>query len=253
MIMNYNLITCLILFVCLIMIIFIHELCHLFAGCLIGKKPKIISIGFWRPYIKCSIQGIECRFTPFLFGGFVSFAENLNLSTEEVKKLSLSKQIFIYSTGCIGNFVSGTIVLLLMGLYLYKTSLAETFKATGVVIFENIIFSYTATTALITNQFFEADISQTLLLITKISESGNLLIAVVLLFLLVFALLSAITGVMNLIPFPPLDGWHIVQGVIEKVRGKKFSYSTNLVLTYLGLGSVILFSLYIIYCGAVKL
>ena len=253
MTMNYNVITCLILFVCLVMIIFIHELCHLFAGCLVGKKPKIISIGFWRPYIKCSIQGIECRLTPFMLGGFVSFADNLNLSTEEVKKLSLSKQIIIYSTGCIGNFISGIVVLFLMGLYLNKTNLAETLKVTGMVIFENIIFSYTATAALITNQSFEADISQTLLLISKISEAGNLHIVVVLLFLLVFALLSAITGVMNLLPFPPLDGWHIVQGIIEKVRGKKFSYKTNVVLTYLGLSSVILFSLYIIYCGIVKL
>lgn len=251
--MNYDLITCLVLFICLVMIIFIHELCHLVAGCMIGKKPKIFSIGFWRPYIKCNIKGIECRLTPFLLGGFVSFAENLNLSTEEVKKLSLSKQIFIYCAGCFGNFISSAIMFLLIGLYLFKTSLVEMFKIIGSVIYENIMLSYVATTALITKQSFEVDISQTLLLISRIIDVGNISIVIILLVLLVFALLSAITGVMNLIPFPPLDGWHIVQGIIEKVRGKNFSYRTNVVLTYFGLSSVILFSLYIVYCGVVKL
>ncbi len=244
--MNYGWIVYLVLFISMVGIIFIHEFCHLMMGCLVGKKPKIFSVGFWRPYLSCNIRGIECRITPFLFGGFVSFAENLNKSTEEVKKLSLGRQLLIYVSGCAGNILSGGMVLLLIGVYLGVTDL---FRVLWLAVYEITSLIYFLTVSLITGLTFEVGVGNLSLLINRIVDINSFWIIVVLLSFLGFSLLSIITGAMNLILFPPLDGWHILQGLIEKVRGKNFSYRTNVILTYFGLSSVIVFSLYIIYCG----
>jgi len=43
----------------LILIIFFHELSHLLIACAVGKKPKILSVGFWKPYQSIKIKDIQ--------------------------------------------------------------------------------------------------------------------------------------------------------------------------------------------------
>src|ERR1700726_2988339 len=45
-------------------------------------------------------------------------------------------------------------------------------------------------------------------------------------FLVLLALVSLVLAVVNLFPFLPLDGGHVVWSVAEKVRGKRVSIST---------------------------
>lgn len=103
-----------ILILVIILAILIHEVCHILAAVFVGKKPKILSIGFWKPYLSFTYKGIQFRMTPFLLGGYVSFSENLMESKEELKKLSYSKQIIIYIGGCLGNLITGGIALLII-------------------------------------------------------------------------------------------------------------------------------------------
>ena len=68
-----------------------------------------------------------------------------------------------------------------------------------------------------------------------------------LLILLFFGMLSFMTGIINLIPIPPTDGWHIIQAIIEKIKKKNFSYKTNVILNYFGIIIIVLLNLYIVY------
>ncbi len=91
----------------------IHEICHVLAAVWVGQKPKILGIGFWKPYLSFTWREIEFRVTPFLLGGYVSFHENLMMSKEVIKKLSGKDQCIIYLGGCLGNIFTGGISLLL--------------------------------------------------------------------------------------------------------------------------------------------
>jgi membrane-associated protease RseP (regulator of RpoE activity) len=190
----------------LILIIFFHELSHLLIACAVGKKPKILSVGFWKPYQSIKIKDIQFRITPFILGGFISFTDNFNKSMEEVKKLTCSKQLYIYLAGCLGNMFVGLIIFSFCCWYLFK-DLTLLFK----LIYENILFFY---------GIFFTLFSKEILTIMFLNNVTGL----TLLILLFFGMLSFMTGIINLIPIPPTDGWHIIQAIIEKIKKKNFSY-----------------------------
>ena len=179
----------------ILLAVVIHEVCHVLAAILVKKKPKILSIGFWKPCLSFTYKDIQFKITPFILGGYVSFHKNLMKSKEELKKISHLRQSVIYAGGCIGNLLTGILAL-------------------------GILYSLV---------FFE---------IYHMS---------IITFLLYFGGISIVLAISNLIPFPPMDGWQLVQCGIEKIRGKDFSTKTNLVLTYSGLGILSLVSLYSIY------
>ena len=171
--------------------VIIHEACHVFAALYVGQKPKILGIGFWKPYLSFTKWDMEFRFSPFLLGGFVSFHENLMKSKEVLKELPASKQYCIYLGGCLGNIATGSIALIIFSIIYQPTMI-------GIA-------------------------------------------------LLSFGMMSVVLAVGNLIPFPPLDGWQVVQCGIEQIIGRPFSYKTNLILTYGGLISLSLFTIVSIY------
>lgn len=97
--------------VVVLLAVIIHEGCHVLAAILVGQKPKILGIGFWKPHLSFFWKGIEFRVSPFLLGGYVSFHRNLMQSKEVLKQLNNSKQCLIYLGGCIGNIFTGGISL----------------------------------------------------------------------------------------------------------------------------------------------
>ena len=240
------------MFISLILIIFIHELCHLLAGIMVGKKPKVLSIGFWRPYLSVKIKDIEFRLTPFILGGFVSFTEDFKKSTQEVKKLSTSKQILIYIAGCAGNVLTGILIFIICCLYLFK-DLSTLFTTVYSLMYESIMFFYNIMAMLFTDQAIPLNLDTTIAIINNIININNLSVEIFLSSLLMFGVLSFVTGLTNLIPLPPIDGGHIAQAIIEFIIGRKFSHKVNVALTYFGFAVVILFTLATIYLGYIKL
>ncbi|MGC8976418.1 MAG: RIP metalloprotease RseP [Candidatus Ratteibacteria bacterium] len=61
------------------------------------------------------------------------------------------------------------------------------------------------------------------------------------------AILSINLGIINLIPYPLLDGGHIFGLLIEKIRRKRPSYKTLQIIQNIGAISLILFAIYITY------
>ena len=65
--------------------------------------------------------------------------------------------------------------------------------------------------------------------------------------------LSVSIGIMNLIPITIFDGGRIVQAIIEKIIGHRFSEKTELIITYVGLGLVLLLFVFVTYQDILKL
>lgn len=61
------------------------------------------------------------------------------------------------------------------------------------------------------------------------------------------AILSVSLAIFNLLPFPVLDGGHIVLLAIEKIRGKYISLKTERVIAQLGFGIIITLALFVTF------
>jgi regulator of sigma E protease len=66
------------------------------------------------------------------------------------------------------------------------------------------------------------------------------------------ALLSASLAIFNLLPFPVLDGGHMIFLALEKVRGKPLSVRTQEKITNIGVALLVAVMLFVFYADIVK-
>ena len=66
------------------------------------------------------------------------------------------------------------------------------------------------------------------------------------------ALLSASLAIFNLLPLPVLDGGHILFLIIEKLRGKPLSMKAQEIISNIGIGFLILLTVFIFYSDITK-
>jgi len=64
--------------------------------------------------------------------------------------------------------------------------------------------------------------------------------------------LSASLAIFNLLPFPVLDGGHIIFLALEKVRGKPLSVKTQETITNIGVSALVLLTIFIFYNDMLK-
>ena len=64
-------------------------------------------------------------------------------------------------------------------------------------------------------------------------------------FLSMLAMISLAVGIANILPFPPLDGGKIVLVLIEWITRKKVSVKVEAILSYIGLGLLILLTIFV--------
>ena len=72
-------------------------------------------------------------------------------------------------------------------------------------------------------------------------------------FFTMLALISISIGVMNLLPFPPLDGFKILLLLIEAIRRKPFKKETEAKMQLIGFAILIMLSIYIAYIDILRL
>ncbi|MDD5421961.1 MAG: RIP metalloprotease RseP [Candidatus Omnitrophica bacterium] len=65
-------------------------------------------------------------------------------------------------------------------------------------------------------------------------------------------ILSASLAIFNLLPFPVLDGGHIIFLALEKLRGRPLSIKTQEIITNIGISCLILLTIFIFYNDIVK-
>ena len=64
-------------------------------------------------------------------------------------------------------------------------------------------------------------------------------------FLSMLAMISLAVGIANILPFPPLDGGKIVLVLIEWITRKKVSVKVEAILSYIGLGLLLLLTIFV--------
>lgn len=72
-------------------------------------------------------------------------------------------------------------------------------------------------------------------------------------FFMLMAMISMAVGVANILPFPPLDGGKIVLVLVEAITGKKVSEKVELGLSYVGLGALLLLTVFVTYKDIIRI
>lgn len=72
-------------------------------------------------------------------------------------------------------------------------------------------------------------------------------------FLNLMAIISLAVGVANIMPFPPLDGGKIVIVLFETITRKKVSQKAEAIISYIGLGLLILLTIFVTYKDIVRI
>jgi len=60
-------------------------------------------------------------------------------------------------------------------------------------------------------------------------------------------IISINLGLVNLFPLPAFDGGHIIIGIIEALRKKRFSQKTRLVIQQIGYAIILLIIVYVTF------
>lgn len=72
-------------------------------------------------------------------------------------------------------------------------------------------------------------------------------------FFFLMAMISMAVGVANILPFPPLDGGKILLVLIECITRKKVSEKVELTVSYIGLGLLLLLTVFVTYKDIVRI
>lgn len=72
-------------------------------------------------------------------------------------------------------------------------------------------------------------------------------------FLNLMAIISLAVGVANIMPFPPLDGGKIVIVLFETLTRKKVSEKTEAIISYIGMGLLILLTIFVTYKDIIRI
>jgi len=72
-------------------------------------------------------------------------------------------------------------------------------------------------------------------------------------FLSMLAMISLAVGIANILPFPPLDGGKVVLVLIEWITKKKVSVKVEAILSYIGLGLLLLLTIFVTINDIIRL
>jgi regulator of sigma E protease len=236
------------------LVVLVHEFGHFIAARRSGVKVYEFSVGFpFSPRICTLFRHKETEFTIRLLplGGFVAFdRDDVTDDATALLEVSYFKRVMIMAAGSIFNIAFALIIfvpLFMAGKHLGFIDAAalslqifwEAFSGT-VMFLVNIVSGHSALEGLSGPIGIAA-------MAGKAASKG-------LLNLFYFTgVLSLSLGIMNLIPFPALDGGQLVMLVAEWVRRKPFSPKTYQVATLAGLGLFALLTVIVSYRDIVKL
>ena len=176
----------------LIISIAIHELGHLIVALLCGIKVEAFSLGFGKILSKKTIKGIEFRWSAIPLGGYCKlYGED---TTEVGGWLSQRylKKFLVLIAGVAFNFIAACLCY-----YINYKSIRLGVKID--LLFYKFVL-------------LKDDIGQLQLLL--LSDTNWLLLQ--------FSLINLGSAILNILPFPALDGGHIVFLWLEKIWKNKF-------------------------------
>ncbi len=235
-------------------VVLIHEFGHFIAARKTGINVYEFSIGFpFSPKIATLFRHKETEFTLRLLplGGFVSFSRNEDESeTIEFLKEDRWKRGIIISAGSIFNIIFAFLLLTVALLIGKNLSLNDAILSS----IKTIEIVTIGTVQLIFNLFSGNGSMDSL--------SGPVGIAVMagkaanagFINLIYFTgLLSLSLGILNLLPFPALDGGHLIILAIESLKRSPLSQRTYQIVGIAGISFFIILTLFVTYKDILRL
>jgi regulator of sigma E protease len=235
-------------------VVLVHELGHFIAARRSGAKVYEFSIGFpFSPRICTFFRHKETEFTLRLLplGGFVSFSkEGTADEAKALFEISPFRRAVIMAAGSISNIVFALAIFIpvfMIGKHLhFSDALILSAKSVWAMLSGTVMFLVNAVSGNGTLEGMSGPVG--------IAAMAGRAAAKGALNLLYFSgVLSLSLGIMNLIPFPALDGGQLLMILVESVRKKPFSPRTYQVATLAGLAVFALLTVAVTYKDIVRL
>jgi regulator of sigma E protease len=228
-------------------VVLVHELGHFLAARRAGVKVYEFSIGFpFSPKIITLFQHRETEFTLRLLplGGFVSFSKDGDEESADLFRAPIRNRAMIMSAGSLFNIAFAFLVFIAVYAMGKNMPLLDAMIAGAKTVWSMI----TATFDLIIKAFSGRGSWDGLSGPVGIAAIAGQAASKGLLNLAYFTgMLSLSLGIMNLIPFPALDGGQLLMLLIEFFRGKAFTIRTHSVINAAGFLIFIALTLIVTY------
>ena len=235
-------------------VVLIHEFGHFIAARRLGINAYEFSIGFpFSPKIATLFRHKETEFTIRLLplGGFVSFSRNEDESeTVEFLKEDRWKRGIIISAGSIFNIIFAFLLIaiaIMIGKHisLFDSAIAslKTIEAVSVGTIQLILNLFSGNSSM-------DNLSGPIGIAVMAGKAAN---AGLLNLIYFTGLLSLSLGILNLLPFPALDGGHLIILAIESLKRSPLSKRTYQVLGVAGISFFIILTLFVTYRDIIKL
>ena len=234
-------------------VVLVHELGHFLAARRAGVKVYEFSIGFpFSPKIFTFFKHKETEFTLRLLplGGFVSFSKNGDEDAKELFEASYLNRAFIMSAGSLFNITFAFLVFVpvfVLGKHLpFLDAIALSAQTIWAVLSGTIVF--------VVNMFSGSGSMEGLSGPVGIASMAGQAASKGILNLAYFTgILSMSLGIMNLIPFPALDGGQLFMLLIEAVRKKPLDLKLYQMVNIFGIALFVILTIVITYRDIVRL
>lgn len=220
-------------------VVLVHELGHYLAARRLGVKAYEFSIGFpFSPKIATLFRIGETDFTIRLLplGGFVSFAKD-NEEAPEFLNVERPKRAVILSAGSVFNIIFAFIAIAASLMIGKDLGVLEAARQSILSIKEVATGTFNVLASLFSSNPSFDGLSGPVGIAVMAGAAAKSGIAALLYFT---GMLSLSLGIFNLLPFPALDGGHLVILALESIKRKSFSTEAY---TFIGAAGIALFVL----------
>jgi len=235
------------------MVVLVHELGHFLAARRAGVPVYEFSIGFpFSPKIITLFRHRETEFTLRLLplGGFVSFSKDGDEEAADLFGASIGHRALIMSAGSLFNVVFAFVIFI--GVYAIGKHMPVTDAIVASV--KTVWSVITGTFEVIVRAFSGHGSWEGLSGPVGIAVIAGKAAAKGALNLLYFTgMLSLSLGIMNLIPFPALDGGQLLMLLIESIQRRPLSIKTYQVVNLAGMALFLILTVLVTYRDIARL
>ena len=228
-------------------VVLVHELGHFLAARRSGVKVYEFSIGFpFSPKMAVLFKHRETEFTLRLLplGGFVSFSQDENSESIDLFRTSRLNRVSILAAGAVFNIWFAFLVFIPVFVLEQHLPLLGAIELSAKTVWSVI----SGTAAYLAGIFSGSGSMEGLVGPVGIAVVAGKAAAAGFLNLLYFTgMLSLSLGIMNLIPFPALDGGQLFMLLIETIRGKPLSLRAYQVANLAGMGLFLILTVFVTY------
>jgi len=228
-------------------IVLVHELGHFFAARRAGVPVYEFSIGFpFSPKIITLFRHNETEFTLRLLplGGFVSFSKEGDEEAADLFNASLGYRALIMSAGSLFNIGFAFLIFIVVFAMGKHLPVPDAIVASAKTVWSII----TGTVDIIIKSISGHGSWEGLSGPVGIAAIAGKAAAKGIVNLLYFTgMLSMSLGIMNLIPFPALDGGQLLMLVIEAVKRKPLSLRTYQAVNVVGMALFLILTILVTY------